>query len=140
MDKQNESPIPQAGNLARRAIDSLTWSTTANLLTLPISFLQSVLLARLLSVDTFGIFAGVAALTELFNAFFDFGLRAAATHRDPETEDEEHTMAIFFTLRLMFLTLGAFILCGVAVTFFMDLRRQVLIVLALSGWTLRVAM
>ncbi|OGO37438.1 MAG: hypothetical protein A2W35_16265 [Chloroflexi bacterium RBG_16_57_11] len=140
MDRQTDTPIPPASNLARRAIDSLTWNTTANLLTLPISFLQSVLLARLLSVNTFGIFAGVAALTELVYAFFDFGLGAAATHRVPETEDEEHTMAIFFSLRLLMLTLGAFLLCGMAVIFFMDLRRQVLIVLALSGWGLRVAM
>ena len=140
MDKQTDSTIPQTSNLAHRAIESVTWNSTANLLTLPISFLQSVLLARLLSVDTFGVYAGVAALTELFYAFFDFGLGAAATHRVPETEDEERTMAIFFTLRLILLTIGALLLCGMAVIFFMGLRRRVLIVLALSGWALRIAM
>jgi PST family polysaccharide transporter len=140
VDKQTDGKAPGTTTLARRAIDSLTWNTTANLLTLPLAFLQSVVLARLLSVETFGVYAGVAALTELFYAFFDFGLGAAAMHRNPETEDEERTMAIFFTLRLIMLTLGALILCGVAVFFFMELRRQVLIVLALSGWTLRIAM
>ena len=140
MDEQTESEIPPAGSLKRRAIDSLTWNTTANLLTLPISFLQSVLLARLLSVETFGIFGGVAALTELVYAFFDFGLGAAAMHRAPETSDEDRTMAIFFTLRLLFLSLGAFLLCSLAMIYFTETRRQVLIVSALSGWSLRVAM
>jgi polysaccharide transporter, PST family len=140
VEDQTESLHQRSGNLRRRVVTSLTWNTTANLVTLPVSFLQSVLLARLLSVDTFGIYAGVAALTELFYAFFDFGLGAAAMHRSPETENEDRTMAIFFTLRLILLTVGALLLCGVAVIFFMELRRWVLIILALTGWALRVAM
>lgn len=139
MDAQ-PGATPPPPSLARRTISSLTWNTVANLLTLPVSFLQSVLLARLLPVGDFGVYGGMAALTTLCYAFFEFGLGAAALHRAPETEDEELTMGIYFTLRLILLSLGMVLLVGMALILFIDLRRQMLIVLALSGWALRLAM
>ena len=140
MEEQPAGTPATPTSLARRTINSLTWNSIANLLTLPVSFLQSVLLARLLPVADFGVYGGMAALTTLCYAFFEFGLGAAALHRAPETEHEEQTMAILFTLRLILLSIGAALLVCIALVFFTDQRRQMLVVLAVSGWALRLAM
>lgn len=138
MDELPSNSAYPSASLARRTIRSLTWNAIANLLTLPVSFLQSILVARLLPVEAFGVFGGVAAFTTLCYAFFEFGLGAAALHRAPETEDEERTIAILFTLRLISLSIGAAFLVIISLAFLSDLRRQVLIVLALSAWALHV--
>lgn len=125
-------------SLARRSLVSLTWNSFANLVTLPVSFVQTVLLARLLPVEYFGIQAGLLALSGMAWAVLEFGLGAAFLHRSPQTEDEDRAMAVFFTLRLMTALAWTLTMVGVAVVFLSDLRRLALLATALSGGALRV--
>jgi len=47
------------------------------IISLPVGFVQSILLARLLPVDVFGVVAGMTSLATLSGAVFEFGLAAA---------------------------------------------------------------
>ena len=62
----------QPRSLARRSVRAVTWNAIANFIKLPISWIQSVILARLLPVDYFGIVAGMTAVIVLSKTFFSF--------------------------------------------------------------------
>jgi O-antigen/teichoic acid export membrane protein len=123
-------------NLARRSLTSLTWNTFASLVTLPISFTQTVFLARLLPVEYFGIFGGLTAIINLSYPIFEFGLSAAVLHRAPETEDEEKAIAIFFTLRLIFSTLWALFLMIFAWLALDGQRQMVFLAMTVAAWAM----
>jgi O-antigen/teichoic acid export membrane protein len=123
-------------SLARRSLTSLTWNTFASLVTLPVSFTQTVLLARLLPVEYFGIFGGLTAIINLSYPVFEFGLSAAALHRAPETEDEEKAIAIFFTLRLILSSLWAMLLTIFAWLALDGQRRTVFLVMTAAAWAM----
>lgn len=127
-----------ASSLARRSLVSFTWNSFANLVTLPVSFAQTVLLARLLPVEYFGLQAGLLAFSSVAWAALELGLGAAFLHRAPQTEDEERAMAVFFTLRLMTALVWTLIMVGAALVFLDDLRRTALLATALAGGALRV--
>ncbi|MCC7130707.1 MAG: oligosaccharide flippase family protein [Anaerolineae bacterium] len=117
-------------SLAQRSLRSAGWTTLANLIALPVTFTQSVLLARLLPVEYFGAFAWATAVVLLSGAPFEFGLANAFLHRAPESEEEPRAAAVFFTLRLAFMTLWALLLTAAVWLFFADaLRRLALTVL-----------
>ena len=96
-----------SNNLARRSIASVGWNAGASVITITVLFVRSVLLARLLPVDVFGVYAGVGALIALTVVLPNFGMGAAFLHRAPETEDEERAAAVHFTLKLIFTLLWA---------------------------------
>lgn len=125
-----------SSSLAQRSLTSLTWNTFASLVTLPVSFTQTVLLARLLPVEYFGIFGGLTAIINLSYPVFEFGLSAAALHRAPETEDEEKAIAIFFTLRLIFSTLWALLLTAFAWLALDGQRRMVFLAMTAAAWAM----
>lgn len=130
---------PPRESLTRRGLGSLRWTTFASLATLPVSFLQTVALARLLPVTDFGLFGGVSALVNVSYPLFEFGLSAAFLHRAPETEDEEHATAVFFTLRLILTSIWAAFLLLFAAAALSGTRQQVLAAVTLSSWALRLA-
>jgi len=124
-------------SLAQRSLRSAGWTTFANLITLPVSLAQSVLLARLLPVEYFGLFAGVTAVILLSSTLFEFGLTNAFLHRAPESEDEEQAAAVYFTLRLIFEAAWALLLAGAGLLFFDGLRRFVLLFLVVVTYLQR---
>lgn len=134
-----DRPPPAASGLAQRSLTSFTWTAFAGLVTLPVSFVQTVLLARLLPVEFFGLFGGLAALVSLSYPLAEFGLSAAVLHRAPETQDEDRAMAVFFTLRLLFSAVWAVVLLVPAVLALTGLRRDVLVVLVLTTLVHRLA-
>jgi O-antigen/teichoic acid export membrane protein len=121
-------------SLAQRSVSSVTWNVATNLIILPVGLVQSILLARLLPVEYFGIYAGVIALTELVNQIFEFGLNDAFIHRAPETENEEHAVNVLFTLRFVFYAARAALLLAVAFVLFTGLRQLALAVIAATGF------
>jgi O-antigen/teichoic acid export membrane protein len=52
-------------------------------------------------VETFGVYAGANAVVALAGIVATFGMGAAFLHRCAETEDEERTAAVHFTLQLV---------------------------------------
>jgi len=121
-------------NVAKRSIDSVTWNLLSNLIILPIGFIHSIILARFLPVEYFGIFGGVVALVILVTRFFDFGLTPSFLHRSNETEDEFKAIENLFTLRLLLSSIQVLFLITIGVIFFSGSRQTVLLVLALTGF------
>jgi O-antigen/teichoic acid export membrane protein len=72
-----------------------------NLLGGIVLFIRSIILARLLPVEVFGIYAFATAAVSLSSMLSDFGLGSAFVHRSPETEDEEQAAAVHFTLKCL---------------------------------------
>ena len=88
-------------DLARRSINSVKWNAISNGVQIIVSFTQSIILARLLPIHTFGVYAGALSIVTLTAGLANFGLGPAFIHRCEETEDLERTAAIHFTLQLI---------------------------------------
>lgn len=121
-------------DIAKHSISSVTWNAILNGFKIPIGFVQSIILARLLPVETFGIYGGVMALVVLISQLFDFGLNNAFIHRAEETRDEEQALAVLFSLRLILAALRTLTLILIAVLFFTGTRQMVLFVLTITGF------
>jgi O-antigen/teichoic acid export membrane protein len=121
-------------DLAQRSIRSVTWITFANMISLPVNFIQSILLARLLAVEYFGVFAGMSSIVALTGMFFEFGLGNAYLHRTQETIDEDQAASVLFTLRLMFDTVWLLSCLIFGFLTLSGLNRQVFLVLLFTGY------
>jgi len=87
-------------SLAQRAVSAVSWNLGTNLLKVFILLARSILLARLLPVETFGVYALATAIVTLSGILPQWGMGSAFLHRAPETSDEDHAAAVHFTLRL----------------------------------------
>lgn len=124
--------------LAWRSVTSTAWNLIVNFVRMPIALIQSIILARLLPVEYFGIVAGMVAVVRLSAIFFEFGFNGAYLHRAPETQDEEHATAVMFSLRIVFFTIWLVGLLVFATFFLEEIRQDVLIVLAFSTYFLEI--
>ncbi len=97
-------------NLAQRSIRSVSWNITTNLAKIAVLFVRSILLARLLPVETFGIYALATSIVTFSIVLPEFGLGGAFLHRTAETEDEEAAAAHHFTLNLLLIGLWMLLL------------------------------
>jgi O-antigen/teichoic acid export membrane protein len=88
-------------DLAQRSVTSVKWNAISNVFQIIFGFLQTVILARLLPIETFGVFSGAVALTTLLGGVSSFGLGSAFTYRCRETEDIEQAAAVHFTLQAL---------------------------------------
>jgi O-antigen/teichoic acid export membrane protein len=116
-------------SLARRSVGSVAWNGAANLIKVFVLMVRSVLLARLLPVQVFGVYAGASAIVGLTVVLAGFGMGAAFLHRAPETEDVEQTAAVHFTLLLIFTTVWALLLGAAALLFSAGPTRTTLLLL-----------
>lgn len=92
-------------SIVQRGVRSLSWSAGAQIVVVGVGFLRSVLLARLLDVETFGIYAGATAIVALCSIPATLGLGGAFLHRAPETTDEDHAASVFLGLQLLSITI-----------------------------------
>ncbi|RME51257.1 MAG: hypothetical protein D6796_01365 [Caldilineae bacterium] len=119
-------------SLARRSITSVSWNVVANAGKIVILFVRSVMLARLLPVETFGVYALAGSVIGLTGMLPKFGMAGAFLHRARETEDEAQAAAVHFTLKLLFTILWVVLLVGGAFLFTDGETRLALVVLALA--------
>ncbi|RMD66614.1 hypothetical protein D6833_01280, partial [Candidatus Parcubacteria bacterium] len=82
-----------------------------------ILFVRSVMLARLLPVETFGVYALAGSIVTLSVTLPNFGLGGAFLHRAPETEDEGQAAATHFTLKAILTLVWAAVLALGALVF-----------------------
>lgn len=127
-------------SLAQRSVHSASWATFTTIAALPINFIHSILLARWLPVEYFGIYAGVNSVILLSSTIFEFGFTNAFIHRSEETEDEDRAASTFFILRLIFEFFWAIILTVTGWFFFSDLRRYVLLVMVATQFLFRLSL
>jgi O-antigen/teichoic acid export membrane protein/SAM-dependent methyltransferase len=126
-------------SLAQRSITSAIWNITANLTSMVVLFVRSVLLARLLPVEVFGVYAFANSVVRISAVVPAFGMGGAFLHRAPETEDEEQTAAVHFTLRLIFTMVWAFLLITGAFVFTSDQTRTALLLLTVTTGGMQLA-
>ncbi|HLV36402.1 MAG TPA: oligosaccharide flippase family protein [Spirillospora sp.] len=96
-----------AHNLAQRGVSSIKWNIIASGAHLLLAFLQTTLLARLLPIETFGIYSAVMAVIGVAAIFAVFGMGGAFLHRAPETQDIDRAASLHFTLTLIITTVWA---------------------------------
>lgn len=116
--------------LVERAIRSGLWATGANLATVGIVLVRSILLARLLPVEVFGVYAFAATIVALSATVAAFGFGDALVHRASETRDAERAARVHFTLILLFSVLWAALLIAGAGLFASGPLLTALVVLA----------
>ncbi len=124
-------------SLAKRSFRSVTWTSTATIISLPVNLVQSIILARNLPVEYFGIYAGVTSIVSLSSTIFELGFTNAFLHRSEETEDEDKASSAFFTLRLIFETIWLISLVLFGLLAFTDLRRYVFLILVFASYPIK---
>lgn len=118
-------------SLAERSITSVTWNVSANVGKIAILLARSILLARLLPVETFGIYTLATSIVTFSGLLPVFGMGSAFLHRAPETADEDEAAAVHLTLRLALTAVWAAALIGLSLLFARGELRQALVVLTI---------
>jgi O-antigen/teichoic acid export membrane protein len=117
-------------SIAQRSVTSVSWNVIGNIATVAIGFVRTVLLARWLPVEVFGVCALAGSIIALSGVLANFGMGGAFLNRVPETEDEEMAAAVHFTLKSSFTLLWAAVLVAGALVFLDGQSRLALLVLA----------
>ncbi len=90
-------------SLLQRSVSSSIYNVSANIISLSVGLVGSIVLARLLEPEVFGVFAFVTAIVQLTVALSNFGFVPAFLHRTGgETGVTEEILRVFFTLKLLF--------------------------------------
>ncbi len=118
-------------NLTTKTVQGIGWSGTSEFIRLLLRFVITVILARLLTPNDFGLLAMVIVFTNFAGIFRDFGLTAALIQREGLTE--EHLSSSFWINVLvgLFLTLLMAALAP-AIAFFYGENKLTLIVILLA--------
>jgi O-antigen/teichoic acid export membrane protein len=119
-------------SLIRRSVTSVAWNSSANLTRALIFFGRSVLLARWLPVETFGVYALANSVVSLSVIVTGFGMSGAFLHRAPETEDEYQAAAVHFWLKAAFVLAWALVLAVGTLVFATGETRLALLVLTVT--------
>jgi PST family polysaccharide transporter len=119
--------------LAKRSLTSAGWNVFASLIQMVVQGARMILLSRLLPVETFGVYAWAGSLVGLSLTAANFGMAGAFLHRAVESEDEQQSAAVHFTLKLLFTTAWAILLAAGAWLFTSgDIRVAVLALVAIN--------
>ncbi len=121
-------------SLAKRSITSAVWNVIANGGKIIILFVRSIMLARLLPIEVFGIYAFASSIVGISATLPSFGMGGAFIHRAPETENESQAAAVHFTLKLIFTLIWAGIL-AIGTLIFADgqVRIALLVLIITTG-------
>ncbi len=125
-------PSRQPMSLAERTVSSVSWNIGANLIKIGVLFARSILLARLLPIEAFGVYTLATAIVTFSGILPNFGMGGAFLHRAPETADEDRAAAVLFTLRCLLTVLWISALVLAAMLFSSGPLRTALIVMALT--------
>lgn len=128
-DPSPASHEDQLPGLARRSVTSVLWNMLVSVAQVVVGVLRSTLLARWLSVGTFGIYTTADSVVLLTVVAAGFGLRGAFLHRAPETENEEDAAAVLFTLSLVLTAAWASLLLAGTLVFAQGPDRLALLVM-----------
>lgn len=104
-------------SIVRRSLTSISWNIVANSTKIVVLFGRSILLARWLPVEVFGIYTAAYSIVVITKTIPSFGMDGAFIHRAEEVQDEQLASAIHFTLKLIFTMMWAVVMIGVAFTF-----------------------
>lgn len=119
-------------SLVQRSVTSVGWNAGSNLFKIAILLARSIVLARLLPVEVFGVYALATSIVTFSGILPRFGTGGAFLHRAAETADEESAAAVHFSLRLLLTMLWAIALVVLTLLFAEGQLRVALLVLTLA--------
>ena len=88
-------------SLAQRSVRSSTYTLIGSGITTVVQLVRSILLARLIAPEIFGIYSFAASFVLVTSTLPNFGMSSALLHRAPESEGEE-PLRVHFTISLVF--------------------------------------
>jgi lipopolysaccharide exporter len=88
-------------SIAHRSIRSSFYTLGASGLNTVVQLIRSILLARLIAPEIFGIYSFAASFVLLTSTIPNFGMSSALLHRTPESEGDE-PLRVHFTISLFF--------------------------------------
>lgn len=118
--------------LARRVVRSGAWASGAGVVVALVLVLRSVILARLLPVEVFGVYAFAAALTTLTAVLARFGMDDALVHRAPATAAAEPAAGVHFALAALFAGGWLALMLGLAWAWAEGATRTAIVVLSVT--------
>ncbi len=99
--------------LAQRSITSSAYNITANIVSLCVGLVGSILLARLVAPEDFGAFAFVNSVVQLASVFPNFGLQSAFLYRTGgENGVTEEILRVSFTFKALLSLVWVVLLAG----------------------------
>jgi len=116
----------------QRSISSLSWNLVSSLVLVGVGFFRSILLARWLPVEAFGVYSWAGSVIGLSGIIANFGLTKAFINRAPETQNETQAASSYLTLRLIISGLWFILLNGYAIRYTTGNTRTALITLAVT--------
>lgn len=119
-------------SLAQRSVSSISWNVFASASAVAVLFVRSIVLARLLPVEVFGVYVGASAVIGVTIIGAHFGLGSALLHRAPETTSEQEAARIHFTLKLLFTATWCLFMVVGTFLFAEGATRTALLVLTLT--------
>lgn len=126
-------------SLTRRSLASAGFRVSANVLAALLALGRAVVLARLLPVEAFGLYALAGALVAWSAGLGTLGMSAAILHRAPETRDEDRAAAVHFTLVAALSCLWAAVMAIIALAATTGSLRLALLTLIGSTWVANLA-
>jgi colanic acid/amylovoran biosynthesis protein len=121
-------------SIVRRSVESITWNAAASVVQVLVGVVRSVLLARLLPVEVFGVYAMAGSIVSLSAVVAGLGMNEAFVHRAPETEDEDQAAAVWLALKLLFSSAWLVLLSAGSMRFAEGDNRVALLMLAIVQW------
>ena len=109
-------------SLAQRSIHSAGYTISSSVLRAAIQFVRSIILARLLVPEQFGVYAYAASFVMLTHALPGFGMGAALIHRSRYSEGET-ARRVHFTLTVLF-NIAWVLVMGLVIPWFLDPQNR----------------
>lgn len=118
--------------LVQRSISSSAYNIVANTLSMAINFASTIVLARLLAPEIFGVYAFASSIVNLTRTIPNFGALGAFMHHPNASEDEE-ACKTHFTLTALFSALWVLLL-GSAMLIFAEPSTHLAFAVILSSF------
>lgn len=124
------------GSLQHKAIRSGVWVTLSSVLGAGLSFFRSIVMARLLTPEIFGLMAICSLVTRGIEIFTETGFGAALIHRQELFEDARDTAFTFLVLRGAGLAVIAFFIAPWVAVFYDQVILESIIAVIGIGFAL----
>ena len=133
-----ESDVPETEpprrSLLDRTLAAVSWTVSANGVAVVALGVRAIILARLLPVETFGVYALSRSIVAFADPLLSFGMGGALIHRGEASRDEARAAAVHFTLSLVFALVWALAMAGGALTLTGgELQTALLVMIATSA-------
>lgn len=135
IEKSDPALMPE--NIINRTMRSVRWNVISNVIFIFFGVIQTLILARLIPVKFFGIYALAHSIVWLTGMIANMGMGAAFLHRAEETEDEDLAANVMFTLKLIYTLIWLVLLLSLTLIFSADsdLRLAMLVLILANAAT-----